>query len=455
MSHPHGTATAQAERIPLSLQQDFLRLIDPGTDAGPFGPWYTIVGGWRLSGPLDVATLQGALDDLVVRHESLRTSLVRDGEDSCQVVGEPGSPSLAVHDLSGQDGARDLQAEELVNEVESTPFPMERTPLIGAVLGRFDERDAVLALAAHHTAVDGWSMQLVVRDLAELYAARRAGRPAALPDPGQYRRFVAWQREYERGPAADASRAFWRDTLRGARITPVPTDHARSAGLPAATSWHRFLLAEDFRTAVLRLARTTRTTPFMVLLAAYALLLRERGGGDDIVAPTFTPGRMQSRMLDTVGSFYNFVPLRVDLSPCRTFADVLAAVRRTCLAAHTHELPFNDILAAAPELLDAAGTDRTADLAFQVVQSPLIMADKAVGDLSYTAMRRRMLPQPVGSALPDGALWNLELNAPGIVGSVGYLSNLFTNASMVELTIDFQRVLSRVLSRPDQELKNL
>jgi non-ribosomal peptide synthetase component F len=193
----------------------------------------------------------------------------------------------------------------------------------------------------------------------------------------------------------------------------------------------------------------------MVLLAAYVLLLRERAGGDDIVAATFTPGRMQSRMLDTVGSFYNFVPLRVGLAACRTFGDLLDAVRRTCLAAYAHELPFNDIIAEAPDLLAAASTDRTADLAFQVVQSPLIMADQAVGDIRYTAMRRRMLPQPVGSALPDGALWNLELNAPGIVGSLGYLNNLFTAGSMIELVIDFERVVNRVLADPDRRLDRI
>jgi hypothetical protein len=455
MKHPDGTVAAPPRRFPLSLQQDFLRLIDSGTESGPFGPWYTIVGGWRLTGPLDVPALQGALDDLVVRHESLRTSLVHEGDTACQEVGDPSSPRLVVHEIPEGEGSRDLQAEELVNEVEAAAFAMDQTPLIGAVLGRFDENDAVLALTAHHTAVDGWSMQLVVRDLAELYTARRSGRPAALPDPGQYRHFVAWQREYERGPAAAKARAFWRDTLRGAQITPIGTDLARSAGLRAATSWHRFLLPEDFRTATLRVARTTRTTPFMVLLAAYVLLLRERAGGDDIVAATFTPGRMQSRMLDTVGSFYNFVPLRVGLAACRTFGDLLDAVRRTCLAAYAHELPFNDIIAEAPDLLAAASTDRTADLAFQVVQSPLIMADQAVGDIRYTAMRRRMLPQPVGSALPDGALWNLELNAPGIVGSLGYLNNLFTAGSMIELVIDFERVVNRVLADPDRRLDRI
>ncbi|WP_034485755.1 condensation domain-containing protein [Actinomadura oligospora] len=455
MAHQHGSVAAPPGRFPLSLQQEFLRVIDSGEDSGPFGPWYTIVGGWRLTGPLDVDTLQDALDDLVVRHESLRTSLVREGEDACQEVTGPSSPHLDVHDLPQREGSRDLQAEELVNEVEATPFGMDRTPLVGAVLGRFDERDAVLALTAHHTAVDGWSMQLVVRDLAELYAARREGRPAVLPPPGQYREFVAWQQEYERGPAADKARAFWRDNLRDARLTPIRTDHSRDAGLPATTAWQRFLLPESFRTGTLRVARTTRGTPFMVLLAAYVLLLRDLSERDDIVAPTFTPGRMQSRMLDTVGSFYNFIPLRVALSGCRTFRDVVDAVRRTCVDAYTHELPFNDILAEAPDLLADASADRAADLAFQVVQSPLIMADQPVGDLRWTAMRRRTLPQQVGSALPDGALWNLELNAPGIVGSAGHLTNLFTDTTMTDLVIGFQRVLSRVLTDPDVRLDRI
>lgn len=442
------------DRFPLSYQQEFLRLVDHGDGMGPFGPMYTIVGGWRILGDVDAGTLQGALDDVVARHESLRTRIVTDEADPHQVVLPPSPAELVVCDLAGRDGGdREVAAEEFLNEIEAAEFPIDVLPHIRLVLGRFDSTDAVLVLVAHHTAVDGWSAQLVIRDLAACYAARRRGGEPDLPPVRQLRDYVAWQRASADGTAVAAARRFWRENLRGAQMVPIPTDKPRPEHGAFVTGWHRFLLEERFRTATLAVAAQTRSTPFMVLLAAYLTYLREQTGATDLVVPTFTPGRHPAWVQDTLGSFYNFLPLRTDIGGCASFRDVVARVRASCLATYAHEVPFLQLADEAPELMDSIMQPNAACCVFQVVQSPFMMNDEQVGDLRYRAMRRRLISAPVGSQLPDGLLWALELHAAGgIVGKIGYTTNVFVESTVAAMVDDFTRELDATITGPERRL---
>ncbi len=439
-----------AETFPLSLQQEFLRQIDHGDGTGPFGPRYTIVGGWRILGELDVDILRGAMDDVVVRHESLRTSIVLGEGDPYQRVFPPCSPDLLVRDLAGGDREeRDLAAETALNDIEAEEFGIEELPHIRMVLGRFDRNDAVLVLVAHHSAVDGWSAQLVMRDLAACYAARRERRAPDLPEVRQLREYVAWQRANADGAAVAAARRFWRENLRGAVMVAVPTDRPRSAAGGFVTGWHRFLLADEVRFAALTLAGQTRSTLFMVLLAAYLTYLRDQTGATDLVVPTFTPGRHPAWVQDTVGSFYNFLPLRTDIAGCASFRDVIARVRMSCLAAYAHEIPFLQLADEAPDLMAPVMECNAACCVLQVVQSPFMMNDEQVGDLRYRAMRRRLLSAPVGSQLPDGLLWSLEMHPTGgIVGKVGFTTNLFAESTVTEMVAEFRRTLRNTVVEP-------
>jgi hypothetical protein len=430
------------ERIPLSLQQEFLRLLDHGDGLGPFGPRYTIVGGWRVRGELDPGALQGALDDVVTRHETLRTSLVFEDGEPYQRIGPAAAPRLLVTDVAEPDPARrDRRAEELLNDVEAGPLPIDEMPLLRATVGRFDNEDSVLILAAHHTAVDGWSIHLVMRDLAHCYAARRGAGGPDLPPARQYREYVAWQRATADSAATRAARAFWRETLRGAQLVAIPTDRPRRPGEPFVTGWHRFLVDDELTAATLALADRMRSSPFMVLLAAYLIYLRDGTGATDLVVPTFTPGRRPSWVGDTVGSFYNFLPLRTDITGCTSLREVIARVRTACLAAYPHEIPFIQLADEAPELMTPVLAPDAAACVFQVTQSPNLMRGERIGELRYTAMRRRLVSAPVGSQIPDGALLGLELHRGSLVGSVGYTGNLFGDVTIGKMAADFSRVL--------------
>ncbi|BCB74060.1 hypothetical protein GCM10022251_11350 [Phytohabitans flavus] len=434
---------------PLSLQQEFLHMIDHGDEAGPFGPRYTIVGGWRLTGELDLGALQGALDDVVVRHETLRTSIVRSGDTPYQMVLPPAPVRLEVRRLEAASPAdRDRVAEEFLNDLEAGKFAIEEVPILRAFLGRFDERDAVLVLGGHHTAIDGWSVHCLMRDIAAYYAARRERRAPDLPEIRQYREYVAWQRANVDSPAVVAARAYWRENLAGAQVVPIPTDKPRTEET-FFTAWHRFLFDDGLRSGTAAWAARTASSPFMVLLGAYLMYLREQTGESELVVPTFTPGRQLAWIQDTVGSFYNFLPLRTDITGCATLPEVVRRVRATCLAAYQHEIPFASLLQEAPTVMDAAVSGNFAACVFQVTQSPDMMYGGQAGGLRIAAMRRRVLSAPVGSQIPDGVLFGLEVDpAGGIIGSVGYTTNLFVESGIVRMISDFERVLHDTVGQP-------
>ena len=430
----------------LSLQQQFLCLFDQGDEAGPFGPHYVIADGWRLRGHVDLTALRRALADVVARHEALRTEVHRANGTGTQSVLDPGQPGLEVTGLDEAPGAdRDRRAEQLINEIEARPFPVHSRTLLRAVLGRFDDQDSVLVLATHHSASDAWSIQVVMRDLAECYAARARGREPQLGEVAQYRDYVAAQQQEAGAASVAAARAYWRETLRGARILVTPA--RRDDDVTPATTWHRFLTEPGLRAGVSRLATATRSTPFMVLLAAFAVHVHRRTGATDIVVPTFAPGRRHQRFQSTVGSFFNFVPLRIDLSDCPDFAAVAARTRAACLGAFAHELPLLHVLAEAPELMSSAGAD-AAPCLFQVIQPPYVMEGEQIGPLQYTAIWRRVISQPAGSDIPDGMLWSMHLGADEVVGALGFSRHLFRAAAVDREVADYLDVLAEVLGDP-------
>ncbi len=443
---------APAERVPLSFAQQSLCLFDAGEqDSGPFGPRHNIVWGWRVRGTIDTPTLSDALADVVARHEVLRTRIVRDGDERYQSIAPPSRPEVSEVDLSGTaPDDRDRRAEELIIELEGGRYGIEPLPLVRAVLGRFDERDSVLVLIAHHAAVDGWSMQVLINDLAVGYAARRGHAVDEAPAPVQYREFAKWQRAAEAIP--DSAREYWRAKLRDARMVTVGMDHPRSADLPKNTSIIRYALDPQVCAAVADLARESRSSSFMVLLAAYDVLMARWTGTTDVVVPTIGLNRKQARFQDTVGNFANFIPLRTDLTGCATFRDVLDKTRRTCIEAYSREIPFLAVLEEAPDLMSDVTDDRCL-VAFQVHQVPFVMQGEVVGELELSSIPRR-LSQRVYTEIPDGALWELDVLPSGeIISYLGFNSHKFTEATMRTLAAEFDRVCRDTILAPDTRLR--
>ncbi|WP_432185249.1 amino acid adenylation domain-containing protein [Streptomyces tendae] len=333
------------ERMPLSYAQQRLWFLNKVEGANPT---YNIPAALRLTGPFDADALRAALADVAERHEALRTVFTEDGEGprQCVLEGAAARPGLVVERVAGTEvDARIAAAAAHRFELESqVPWRVWLFECEG------DER--VLFLLMHHIAGDGWSMPLLVRDLTTAYAARAAGSaPRWTPLPVQYADYTLWQREVlgtEDDPHSPISSqlGFWKETL-----ADLPDELALPADRPRpAVSTHRggtveFEVPDTLRAGLAALARSTGTTPFMVIQSALAVLLGRLGAGDDIPIGTPVAGRTDDTLGDLVGFFVNSLVLRTDVSGNPAFAELLTRVRETDLAAYANQdVPFDRLV---------------------------------------------------------------------------------------------------------------
>lgn len=441
----------------LSANQEFFCGFDRGNDLGAFGPRHLECAGWRLHGDLDIEVLRLALNDVVVRHEALRTAIVRDDGAPYALVHPAGPVELAISDLpaDGDETDRDRRAHEFLNEVESGRCDIADMPLLRAKLGRFEDKDAVLVLVTHHTVSDGWSMHLIMRDVAVFYATRRGLPTEGLPSMRQQGDHASRQQQVLAGEPANLAREYWKGKLAGGKFVTLPPDRVRELEVPPVYSVYRFLVDKHLTAATTAFAKSMRCSPFMVLYACFNLFLHHRTGVSDIVAPTLTSGRGEPEFHETVGPFFNFAPVRTDLSGCENFRDVVRRTRATLLEAYSHELPFREVAAQAePELMHPFVDPNGVVTAFEVLHSPEApLEGQLVGDVRYAHLRRRLISHPNTSEIPDGNLWALDLDPAGdMLGTLKYNSLHFDEQSIVAMVEEYDALLRASLAFPDAPL---
>ncbi|GAB3147748.1 hypothetical protein GCM10027290_31510 [Micromonospora sonneratiae] len=311
---------------------------------------FAIQQAFRLQGPLDTDALAAALTDLVARHEPLRTTFaVREGT-LVQVVGTPFAVAVPVEPVpvgTSVDGAR--WVHDRADEIHRAGFDLRTGPLLRAELFAEAPERHTLVVTLHHIAADGWSMNLFYRDLAEFYAARVHGRSARLPElPTTY---ADWAQNCRRRLDADSEEAlaYWRAQLRDIpAAVSLPTDRPPPPGPAPQGERVSADLDETVMAAVASLAKASRTSSFMVLLAAFATLAARWSGQDDQVLGTATANRSDPDTYDLVGCFVGVLPIRVRVRPERSFADVLQATRSALLEGQHHELPYELIVREFP-----------------------------------------------------------------------------------------------------------
>ncbi|MCK1795233.1 amino acid adenylation domain-containing protein [Streptomyces sp. XM4193] len=337
------------QRTPLSAAQQrlyFLDRMDPGAAT------YLLPAAWRLRGALDVPALRTALVELVTRHEQLRTVFPEhEGVPFQRVlpVEEAGSTELDVVDLSDVGAAdRERRLTAAVQAAAVRPFDLARESSFRATLVRLAEDDHVLALGMHHIVSDGWSLGLLVRDLTELYAAGRAGRPARLPElPVEYTDYAIWQREHD----TSAALAHWKERLAGLTPLALPTDHPRSEKPDGRGTAHSVTLPAELTDHLAELGRTRGTTPYMTVLAAFQAALAFHTGQRDIAVGTVVANRERAETEQLVGFFVNTLVMRGDFSDDPTPDTLLGRTRERVLEAFSHQsLPFEKVVdALSPE----------------------------------------------------------------------------------------------------------
>ncbi|HST60559.1 MAG TPA: amino acid adenylation domain-containing protein, partial [Longimicrobium sp.] len=312
------------------------------------GPVYHIPSAQHLRGPVDREAMRRAVEEVVRRHEALRTALPeRDGVPVQRIL-PPGPVALPFTDLSHlSPEARTAEATHLGERSANDPFDLEAGPLFRISLVRLTEDDHLLLVNLHHAIGDGWSLRVLLDELSALHDAYRRGASSPLaPLPVQYADYAAWQREWLRGPVLDAQLAYWRGRLAGAPpMLHLPTDRPRPEVQGHRGASVALEMTGDDAARVAELARREGATLFMVLLAAFGAVLSRWSGQDDVVVGTPIAGRTRPELEGLIGLFLNSLALRTDLSGEPTFAELLRRVRETTLEAYAHQdLPFERVL---------------------------------------------------------------------------------------------------------------
>jgi len=309
-------------------------------------PLYNISLKIHISGALDVAALEESLNEIVRRHELLRTTFEVVDEAPVQRIWPARSNRLPVIDLRQIGSGQEAEIEQIAVQEAQRPFDLTVGPLHRIHLLWLDEREYAMLLTLHHIIADGWSLKVLVQELAVLYSDISLGRSLSLPlPPIQYADFSVWQRERLQGAALEEQLAYWRRQLRDAPVLDLPTDYPRPpvwTGQGARlTSRLPHSLAESLR----ELARQERCTLFMILLAAFSALLSRYSGQDDVIVGSAISNRTRPEVEKAVGFFANTLVLRTDLGGNPSFRALLEHVRAVVLDAYSHQdLPFEKLV---------------------------------------------------------------------------------------------------------------
>ncbi|MGW0801594.1 non-ribosomal peptide synthetase/MFS transporter [Nonomuraea sp. NPDC002799] len=428
---PRRTIPARPdEEPPLSHAQErlwFLEQFAPGTTQ------LTIPIRLRLRGPLDPGALAAALDAVAARHDALRMRYPQtwDGRPRVEITTDAALP-LTVRAARDEAAAR-----VLVEEFLAEPFDLATGPVARALLVRLAGDDHVLVIAVHHIAADGWSADLLLREL----FARYDGTAPPPPEVG-YGDYAAWQRGL---PPSRRDLDFWRDRLAGLEPLELPTDRPRPPERTYAGASCTFSPAPDVRAALATLGREHRATPYMTVLAAFAVLLGRYAGTPDVAVGSPVAGRQAPELDGVIGCFVNMLTMRVDLSGDPTFAELLARVRDVAVDAFAHQdLPFERLVS---EL----------DLPRDVSRSPLFGVILATQSYRDTAV-----DPPAGLTVADfpvnawATRYDLELYLGDDAGGMFvYNTGLFDAATIERLAGHLTLLLERVAARPGLRLSEI
>ncbi|MCY1015549.1 non-ribosomal peptide synthase/polyketide synthase [Pyxidicoccus sp. MSG2] len=430
---------------PVSFAQQQLWLVDR---LSPGGFAYNLFRAFRLTGPLDAVALRKGLDALVQRHEVLRTTYADVGGQPVQVVAPAREGHWPTVDLSDVSEREDT-ARRLARDEAERPFDLEHEHPLRATLLRLGTQDHVLLLSLHHIACDEWSLGVLVRELGTLYRAFSSGVAPSLPAlPIQYADFARWQRQKLTGEALEPLLAEWRRRLSGPLPSlELPADHPRPGTRTLRGGHQRVHLPAEVARELEALARREGVTPFMLLLAAWQVLLRVHSGQEDLLVGTPVAGRGRAEVEGLMGAFVNVLVLRTDLSGDPSFRELLARVRATCLDAYSREdVPF-DRLVEALEVRGDAGRTPLFQTMFTFQAAPAAALELADVRVSRLEVERRLSKFDVSLHLAAGP--------EGLSGELEYSADLFTPDTAARLAERLEVLLRGVALAPDARLSAL
>ncbi len=433
--------------FPVSFAQQrlwFLDQLEPGS------PFYNLPQVISIKGSLNVDALQRTLNEIVNRHESLRTTFSAGPDGPTQIVAKTATITVPVIDLSSVPASEhDATIAKLAREEARLPFDLSAGPLLRASLLAFDSNTHVLLFTMHHIVSDGWSLGVLFRELAAIYKAFAAGEPSPLPPlPIQYADFAVWQREALQGPALRRQLDYWKAKLsNSASILELPTDKPR----PAIQQFHGaqtvLHLPQSLAQKLKDLSTRHRVTLFMTLLAAFKVLLWRHTNQTDIIVGSPIANRTRAETEDLIGFFVNTLVLRTDLSGNPTFAELLQRVKDVALGAYDHQdLPFEKLV---EELSPERDPGRTP--LFQVL---FVLQNATRSRLELPELTLERLDVHSETAKFDLSLSILE-TPDGLKTSWEYDTDLFDADRIERMMGHLEVLLEAVVDGPEKRISEL
>ncbi len=432
--------------IPASFAQQrlwFLDQLEPGSAS------YNIPTAVRLKGDLDVPALERALNEVVRRHEVLRTTFAAEGGVPRQVIAPALELAVPLIDLSGvPESEREARTLDAIREEARRPFDLASGPLLRAGLVRLGDRDHVVLVTMHHIASDGWSIGVLIREVAVLYEAFRAGEPSPLPEPPlQYADYAAWQRGWLRGEVLEAQLAYWTGQLSGIPTLDIPTDRPRPPAMSHRGGTRSIVVPKALVAELQALGRREGATLYMSLLAGFQVLLHRYSGQTDVAVGSPIAGRTRSELEDLIGFFVNTLVLRGDLSGDPGFREFLARVRRAALGAYAHQdLPFEQLVGVLQPDRDASRTP--------LVQSMFVLQNAPLPMPQGRGLELEILDTTSGTAKFDLMLAGIEEEG-GLRLLMEYATDLFDAATIDRMLGHLKTLLESIVAAPDSPVSSL
>ena len=438
---------SREKNLPLSFAQQrlwFLDQLEPGSAV------YNVPGALRIKGSLDAEVLERCFNEIVRRHEALRTTFSTVEEEPVQVIAASANVSLPVIDLSRfSETEREDEARRLAREEADKPFDLRQGPLFRTALIRLGKYDHVLLLTLHHIVSDGWSMGVLYRELSALYQAFANEEPSPLADlPIQYADFAVWQRDWLRGEVLENQLSYWKKQLDGIpAVLNFPTDRPRPARQSYRGARQSIELSSELTQGLKTLSRKEGVTLYMTLLAAFQILLHRYTGQDDIVVGSPIANRNRIEIEGLIGFFVNTLVLRTDHSGNPTFRELLRRVRETALEAYAHQdLPFE-------KLVEELRPDR--DLSRSpLFQAMFVFQNAPVGELNCKGLNVSPM-RMAGETTKFDLTLSVNEGAPGLRAGLQYRTDLFDDATITRFLGHFKILLEGIVANPEQRISDL
>lgn len=433
--------------LPLSFAQQRLWFLDQMQQEGAV---YNIPMAVEVQGVLDVEALCQSFRDIVARHASLRTSFITVEGQPVQVIAEPYDIDLAQWDLrdTSPSAQQELVQQRLLQEAQ-TPFDLAHDRLWRVQLLRLNATTAVILMTMHHIISDGWSIEILLQELAALYRGYVTGAPVTLPPlPIQYADFAAWQHQWLQGDVLDNQLHYWRSQLgENLPVLQLTTDFPRARVQTISGAVEPFSLSAELTEQLQALGQQHTATLFMTLLAAFNVLLYRYSGQTDIVVGSPIANRNRPEVEGLIGFFVNTLVLRSTFSPLDRFDDLLEHVKSHTWQAYEHQdLPFE-------KLVEALQPER--DLSYHpLFQVKFRLENASRQTVTFPGLTLKLLPQAYTTAKLDLGV-DLYETPDGLVGGFEYNSDLFHSDTIRRMVRHFETLLEAIAADPTQRLAEL